>query len=283
MRQSKAGPVFSQTEKHCLEWGHPGEFVQGPGRDACRGCVQRKPAWSWRMFLSLHTDKLVGLLATRKGLSDFLPLPPRFLKFLHQGPKSLVSLWEEQLKKQISCLSQENMQWCYSLHSAMHLKSLGSTKGGRRMQEPMTLRRRWGSGAGKVRERWEWAPKIKSALFTSPHHPTRWVLPTLADGSAEEWWSRLPCLWQSIASEFDLQTCNACNSWPVNLLFIHFHGCAVFQCGYRGNLWRSARCSSVRFTPSYIVYNKEFSWSLFLVPGRESLTPWNFLHDVCLC
>lgn len=44
---------------------------------------------------------------------------------------------------------------------------------------------------------------------------------------------------------------------------------------------KRCRCPSVRLTPSYAVYNKEFGWSLFLVPGRKPLlTLWNFLNDM---
>lgn len=57
-----------------------------------------------------HTNELVWVLVTRKGVSDLLCLLPGSFKFLCQEPKPLVSFLEEQLQKQIPCLPHGNMQ-----------------------------------------------------------------------------------------------------------------------------------------------------------------------------
>lgn len=76
--------------------GHPREFVKRPKEEAT---VVLKDG-----SFPPHTNKLVQVFATRKGLSDLLPLPLAPLSSFTKSQNPLVSLLEEQLDKQIPCL-----------------------------------------------------------------------------------------------------------------------------------------------------------------------------------
>lgn len=92
--EAKQGRAYPLTDGEKLWRGPiPVTLCRGPGRGVrAGGAYGGSQCGPEGCFFHPHTDKLIGFLATGKGLSESVPLPPCFLKFPHQWPKSLVPL-----------------------------------------------------------------------------------------------------------------------------------------------------------------------------------------------